>query len=248
MEAAKSKRQFNWQKIGFALWSILSLLVLAVHWYPVRFGTLRLFLVVAVLILWCGAVCLLWKYKIAKRVLLVASVLFAVFLLSPSHSSNPQSLQQEYVRALKSYDGTPYVWGGESKRGIDCSGLMRCALIDANVKQGFTNVNPAAIREGFSLWWNDCSAKALKEEYQGKTRFLFAASNLNHVNYSAMQPGDIAVTSSGVHVLAYIGNQTWIEADPNAIQGDCVIQVKTPTRNAWFNQPVHIMRWRQLEK
>jgi hypothetical protein len=248
MDTGKSKRQLNWSKIGFALWSILFLLLLAVHWYPIRFGTLRLLLIVGVLVLWSGALWLLWKHKIARRVLVTASILFIAFLSFPSSSQNPQTLRQEYVRALKSYDGTTYVWGGESKRGIDCSGLMRCALIDANVKQGFVNANPAAIREGFSLWWNDSSAKALKEEYQGKTRLLFTAPNLNHVNYSAIEPGDIAVTSSGVHVLAYIGNHTWIEADPNEIHGNRVIQVKTPTRNAWFNMPVHIMRWRQLEK
>ena len=48
------------------------------------------------------------------------------------------------------------------------------------------------------------------------------------------------MTFNGVHVLAYIGNKTWIEADPN-------IEVKTPARNAWFNMPVHVMRWRALE-
>lgn len=60
-------------------------------------------------------------------------------------------------------------------------------------------------------------------------------------------PGDMAVTSSGVHVLAYLGERTWIEADPNELQGNRVIRVKTPTRNAWFNMPVHIMRWRQFD-
>ena len=227
---------------------MLLLLVLVIHWYPIRFGTLRLLLVVGVLVLWGGALRLLWKHKIAQRVSVAASVLLVAFVAFPAASHHPTSLRSEYVRALKSYEGTTYVWGGESRRGIDCSGLMRCALIDANVKQGFARANPGAVREAFSLWWNDCSAKALKEEYQGKTRLLFTALDLNHLDYTAIQPGDIAVTSSGVHVLAYLGNRTWIEADPNEIYGNRVIQVETPTRNAWFNVPVHIMRWRQLEK
>jgi hypothetical protein len=247
METHKSKRRFHWKMTGLALWSILFLLLLSIHWYPIRFGTLRLLLVVGVLALWCGVLWLSWQHKIAKRVLLTVSILLITFLLFPSRPSDSQTLRREYVRALKNYEGTTYVWGGESKRGIDCSGLIRCALIDANVKQGFAQINPSAIREGLSLWWNDCSANALKENYQDRTRLLFTAPNLNHLNYSAILPGDIAVTSSGVHVLAYVGNQTWIEADPNEIHGNRVIQVRTPTRNAWFNMPVHIMRWRQFE-
>ena len=81
------------------------------------------------------------------------------------------------------------------------------------MKQGLTTLNPEVIREGFALWWNDCSAKELKDDYQGRTRLLLIAPGLNQINDSAIQPGDIAVTSSGVHVLAYVGNQTWIEAE-----------------------------------
>jgi hypothetical protein len=244
---AKAKRRPDWKKIGFILWTSLLLLLLAIHWYPIRFGTLRLLLVVGVVTLWLGALWLVWQRKPLKRALIVVSILCIAFLLAPARPLPSQSLRQEYVRALKSYEGTTYVWGGESKRGIDCSGLMRCALIDANIKQGIKSFNASGLREGFSLWWNDSSAKALKEEYQGKTAFRFTAPNINQVNYAAIQPGDMAVTSSGVHVLAYVGEQTWIEADPNEIQGNRVIQVKTPTRNAWFNMPVHIMRWRQLQ-
>ena len=50
-----------------------------------------------------------------------------------------------------------------------------------------------------------------------------------------------AVTASGVHVLAYLGNGKWIEADPTA---STVIEVRVPERsNAWFNMPVKIVRW-----
>ncbi len=241
------KRQLNEKRIGLALWSILFLLLVAIHFYPIRFGTLRLLMVVGVLALWSGALWLLWPHKAVRRTLLTASTLFIAFLLCPSRPSDPQTLRQQYVRSLKSYDGTTYVWGGESRSGIDCSGLVRSALIDANVKQGLTTANPSALREGLALWWNDCSAKALKDTYRGRTRLLFTAPSLNQLNDVAIQPGDIAVTSSGVHVLAYVGNQTWIEADPSELRGDKVVQVKTPTRIAWFNLPVHMMRWRQLE-
>ncbi|MBV9868261.1 MAG: C40 family peptidase [Abitibacteriaceae bacterium] len=152
-------------------------------------------------------------------------------------------LRQGYVVALNRYESVPYVWGGEGLRGIDCSGLVRRGMIDADLKTGFATANPALIRAGCDLWWHDCSAKALKEEYRHQTQLLLTTSSLNHLNYAALLPGDFAVTDSGVHTLAYIGNQTWLEADPGAWK---VIKVKIPSKIAWFSQPMHIMRWRQL--
>ena len=151
------------------------------------------------------------------------------------------------MRALKSYEGTPYVWGGENRRGIDCSGLIRSAMIDANWQRGLKTCNPALLRQAFSLWWHDSSALAMKQEYRGQTRLLFTSRSLNETDYTRLQPGDIAVTQSGAHVLAYLGDRTWIEADPNALFGDRVIQVQVPTRNAWFRTPMSLMRWRQLQ-
>jgi peptidoglycan/LPS O-acetylase OafA/YrhL len=54
----------------------------------------------------------------------------------------------------------------------------------------------------------------------------------------------LAVTANGVHVLAYVGNQTWVEADPGEWK---VIQVKVPATNPWFLVPVRIVRWAQLQ-
>ena len=57
--------------------------------------------------------------------------------------------------------------------------------------------------------------------------------------------GDLAVTSDGIQVLAYVGSQRWIEADPDEMK---VITVRAPAMAfRWFNVPVDIVRWRQLE-
>ena len=242
-----SPRKFGWYQIGLLGWLVLFALLLAMHWYPIRFGTFRLLMVAGVVLCWLGFIGLLWRYKNLKRVLLAITVIGTLFWTLPGRAANSSALRQEYVRALQSYDGTVYVWGGESRRGIDCSGLMRCALIDTNVKLGLTTLNPGLLREAFSLWWNDSSAKAMKEEYQGKTRFLQTSPDLNQFDHTTIEPGDMAVTSNGVHVMAYVGNQTWIEADPSELQGNKVVQVKVPSRIAWFATPVHLMRWRQLE-
>ena len=53
----------------------------------------------------------------------------------------------------------------------------------------------------------------------------------------------MAVTDDGLHVLAYLGDSTWIQADPNAKK---VIKLKAPSTNEWFGVPVKLMRWEAL--
>jgi hypothetical protein len=95
------------------------------------------------------------------------------------------------------------------------------------------------------LWWHDASAAALGQEYRQLTKRLLARTNLNELDYHLLKPGDIAVTLSGVHVMAYLGDQQWIEADPDI--GKVVI-VGVPERvNPWFQETVSILRWRELD-
>ena len=106
-------------------------------------------------------------------------------------------------------------------------------------------MNPSFTRFALSLWWHDASAKALGQEYRQLTKHLLAATNLNELDYSKVNPGDIAVTVSGVHVMAYLGNRQWIEADPDI--GKVVI-VHVPERtNPWFQETFKILRWRELD-
>ncbi len=240
-------RKISVRKIAFAVWLVLWPLLLAVHFYSIRVGIIRLLLVVGFALLCMGALWFGWNRKPWRFAGLMITFGVVVFLVTPGRKDDSRKLRAEYVRALKSYEGTAYVWGGESRRGIDCSGLIRCGLIDANLNRGLETSNPALLRQAFSLWWHDSSALAMKQEYRGQTRLLFETSSLNETDYSRLQTGDIAVTQSGAHVLAFVGDKTWIEADPNALFGDKVIQVKIPTRNAWFHSPMSIMRWRQLE-
>ncbi|HEY0074477.1 MAG TPA: NlpC/P60 family protein [Abditibacteriaceae bacterium] len=240
------KRPAKWRRWALVSWLLLWPLLAALHWYPIRDAYSRLGLLVTLLLIGIGALCLFWKVRAMRGFCVVLVLLFLAAFLAPGRNVNARQMQQDYVNALRAYTNTPYVWGGENHRGIDCSGLLRAALIDANWKHGLLTTNPRLLRRAFEIWWHDSSAQALGNEYRGWTKILFSTPSLNSVDYSRLQPGDIAVTEGGAHCLAYLGDKTWIEADPNALVGDKVIQVKAPSKNAWFSQPMRILRWRQF--
>ena len=84
---------------------------------------------------------------------------------------------------------------------------------------------------------------ALRDGYRGWTTVLFRNDSIEGADVSRLRPGDLAVTADGVHVMAYLGSGTWIEADPDAHK---VIEVVLPTDNQWFKSPVVFVRWKWL--
>ena len=105
------------------------------------------------------------------------------------------------------------MWGGENHLGVDCSGLLRTAMVEAHALEAVRTFNPALLRQAIWLWWNDASANEIGKGYSGLTKTIGPVMRLADAAVH-MAPGDFAVTADGVHVLAYLGNKEWIEADP----------------------------------
>jgi cell wall-associated NlpC family hydrolase len=193
-----------------------------------------------------GAFILLRSRRRLRLLPLVLPVLLLTVLLVPGREHDPGKLRGRYVAALRRYEGTRYVWGGENRFGIDCSGLVRKGLINANLWEGIVTANPRRLRAAGQLWWYDCSAKALKGSYRDWTRLLFTAAAINDIPSEDLLPGDVAVTSNGVHALVYLGDDEWMQADPGPGR---VVRQSVPVQNGrWFDMPVHILRWRQLDE
>ena len=153
-------------------------------------------------------------------------------------------LRAEYVRACSGYDGVGYLWGGESRLGIDCSGLVRRGLIDAKLWLGLTHGNAPLLWQAAGLWWHDLSALALRDGAAGATAGVVADVTLNTLDYGRLRPGDIMVTVSGVHCMVYLGDRIWIQADPT--RGVVFCEVAPSRSNNWYNSAAHIVRWREF--
>ncbi len=224
-------------------WFVVFFATIVLMLFPVSYWASRACLTVSTVILWLWGVVLLRRRRKMALPFFIAGVIAFGWLFMPGRPGDPAVLRQSYVQCLKQYEGTRYVWGGENRFGIDCSGLVRRGFINANIRTGIQTLNPLLVRKAFSLWWHDCSAKALRDEYRSCTARFNQAQSINDIPPESVLPGDLAITSDGSHVLAYLSGKTWIEADPNEMK---VITVEIPSDNMWFNTPVHLVRWSQL--
>jgi len=194
---------------------------------------------------WFGLIALTWRQRFCRFGLPGFTALCAIFMLLPARAHRDTSaLRDGSVAGLRRYTGASYYWGGESPKGIDCSGLVRRGLIDAAFLQGIRTLDSGLVRYSIRLWWHDCSARDLGEG-NGLTYRLFETPGINVLDHSKILPGDLAVTTNGVHVMAYLGGNQWIEADPTAGH---VITVTAPSvDNGWFKTPMYIVRWDILQ-
>jgi hypothetical protein len=227
------------------IWQWVAILCLILCLYPVEYRTSRIGEVAGTVVVWVGALVLWWRIKPVRFTLLLLAGALLLVVSLPRRAVDQESLAAGYCRGMRHYSGVRYVWGGEGFLGIDCSGLVRKGLIWGQTVQGLRTFNGGLIRDAVWLWWNDCAAKDLIEGRRVKTRVLFEAPSVAGADHTKLQPGDLAVTQDGVHVMAYLGDRVWIEADPDA---RWVIEVTVPTENPWFKLPVVFVRWECLDR
>lgn len=233
------------RKTLIVLWLLACVLTAVAFVYPEKLNAIRAITVGGFFCIWAGAAILWWRLIPVRIAVVLAAVGAALIALVPGRQVAPSALQAQYTKSLIAYEGSPYMWGGESSLGIDCSGLIRRGMIDANLTIGVHTLNPRALRDAFAIYWRDCSASDLGLGYGGRTRLVEEAKTIDSIDPATLQPGDIATTMSGAHILAYLGGNVWINADPKAWRVEQV-HVPAPT-NGWFTQHARVMRWRALE-
>lgn len=217
--------------------------LIALTIWPYHDGALRYGLPMSLLLTLSAGWWFLRKTRWRFATLLPPLLIVIPFCL-PAKPIDPVTLRTSYVAAMGRLEGVRYIWGGESRWGIDCSGLPRRGLRDALWEEGWRNGNGAAFREWARQWWFDTSAKAMREGHKGFTRPTGVAGRLRDLKVAELQPGDLAVTADGRHVMIYFGSGKWIQADPMAAK---VTIALAEERNYWFISMVTVHRWALLE-
>ncbi len=226
----------------FTLGAIAGIFVIPLN--PVNSKILKLAFLGCIFGAWAGFTITTWRRKPLRIAALIPPFIVATPFILPGGDIDPQELRQDYVRRMTEFEGTKYYWGGESSRGIDCSGLPRRAFRDALLAYGIKHCNGRAFRAYIEQWWFDASAKALGDGYRSYTSPIGTSGTIQKMDYESLMPGDLAVTTCGVHILAYSGDGQWIQADPG-IGAVATLDGRTHD-NGWFVAPVTTHRWRLL--
>ncbi|WP_035607238.1 NlpC/P60 family protein [Haloferula sp. BvORR071] len=221
---------------SFAIWFLL--------WRPFHDGILRYGLIAAITVVWAGLLNLAWKRRGWRIAVLLLPLLMALPFVLPGRTLDQQRLRERYLESMKSFDGTKYVWGGENRRGIDCSGLPRAGLRSALADQALLG-NGHAARLWLEQWWFDTSAKAMAENYRGFTRDLGIGGDMRKLDLAQIQAGDLAVTMDRRHVMIYLGGGEWIQADPGP--GKVFTSHAGSELSFYLSSHVTLCRWTALE-
>lgn len=241
------QRSIDFSRMRMSLVRIGTLVALVVvlmsSFIPVHVRVVQLLFLASVFGAWFGFLLLLWNHKNLKRAMLLP-MLTVIPLLLPGGKINEDELRHDYVANMVRYEGTKYEWGGEGSMGIDCSGLPRRAFRDALLAYGVRHFNGRALRAYLEHWWFDASARALAAGYRDYTRPIGISGTVRGMENGGLAPGDLAVTANGVHVMAYVGDGRWIQADPGA--GKVVTLDGHTADNGWFRAPITTHRWRLL--
>jgi hypothetical protein len=242
------EKNANWiEKWMKKLWVLTLMLFVCDVLIPISSFWTRLAGVALLCAVWGGGLYCFWRRRTVRIVLLAVCLVMLGFAVAPDWGKTDIGLlRRDYLAALMRYDGVRYVWGGENILGIDCSGLARRGLVEALIRRSIRSCNPGLLRRALWIWWHDCTAKELGTGESGMTDLVVETPELNRLDSNRIQAGDLAVTQGGAHVMIYLGENEWIEADPGV---RCVITLHIPhSRSPWCQTPMRIMRWKVLRE
>lgn len=183
---------------------------------PISTGLTRNSTLLFLLLAWIFLIVLVYRKMWLRLSLLLLPIGVILTIAVGGGAADSAMLRQEYVRCLREYNGAPYVFGGENILGIDCSGLIRKSMVNAYLSVAWRTHNPAAVRSAFDIWYNDCSTHTLRTGYGNRVEILADIPNDGQLGSVGLQKGDLALLDKYHHVLAYLGDNVWIEADPTA--------------------------------
>lgn len=238
------RHKITWSELGRGLCRFAILLLLARfgfrYFYPVDNTIARLWLLGGGAGLVLGALILIWPRQRLRWASLFSCVLLGFLTLVPvGPPVQPQHLRAHFVERLVKHEGKPFVWGAENGRAVDCSGLVRLAMREALGTELRATGNPRLLHLWVKSWCLDRAARDFLAPWHGLTTPVAEASTTPGLDARSLLPGDVAVTAYGYHIMAYLGDQRWIQADPE--RGRVVVDT-SPAAENWYKFPVHALR------
>jgi cell wall-associated NlpC family hydrolase len=82
------------------------------------------------------------------------------------HIAPIESREPDFVAVAERFTGTPYLWGGRSSLGLDCSGLVQIALQSAGMKCPRDSDMQSAIRD----WAASMASEVCRQPYWPRVR------------------------------------------------------------------------------
>lgn len=121
-------------------------------------------------------------------------------------NSSENATIDNIIKTAEKYDGVKYKYGGTTKKGMDCSGLVTTAFSSENISLPRTTGDLATTGD-----WVD-----VKEVQKGDLLFFATNKNSRHVNHVGLvtdvRPGFVefihATTSSGV-ITSKLSDKYW---------------------------------------
>jgi len=144
--------------------ALVGAIFVAVVLFPETTRLTRGLLLLSAVAFWATLLAACWRTRARWPVSALPLLVLAPFAL-PARPAGTAELRQAYCAGLLLFRHSPYIWGGESLLGIDCSGLARTGLEVGLLRHGLRTGNGALTRAAADLWWHDCSARAMRDEY-----------------------------------------------------------------------------------
>ncbi len=131
---------------------------------------------------------------------------FSTEVISPKTTANPNNLIKNIIANAEAFNGVRYKYGGTTKTGMDCSGLVYTAFKKENIK--LPRISRDMAKSGFQV--------ALEDVQEGDLLFFQTNKKRNVINHVGLvvtsRTGNIefihATTSKGV-IVSSLAERYW---------------------------------------